>query len=608
MSPPQPSTKPLPSIKERLAALRHLPGALRLVWEASRSGVFLLGALALAQAVVPIALLVVGKLIVDEVVRLQAEGADGGTLRQWVVVEGSLALVQMLLSRVGTLARQRVGEKLSILVNVRILEKAITLELSHFEDSEFYDRLTRARREASHRPLDVVIQTFGLVQSMLQLGGYLATLSLLGPTVVLLLMVAALPSFISELKFTNEAFKVRNWQSADSRRLLYTEHVLATDQHAKEVHLLGLGPYFLKRYQALAWSIFGENWRLALRRFGWGSLLSVVGLLAFYFSYASMTLSAAQGRMTLGDLTLYALAFRQGQGAFQNVLGALGSMYEDGLYISNLFAFLATPTQAPEPQPTFTWGTERGIRFDDVAFTYPGAPKPALDGVNLWVPAGQSAALVGNNGAGKTTFIKLLTGLYAPTRGRILLDGVDVRQVPTDILRSRFAVIFQDFNRYQLPFRDNVGLGWVAQVEDETRVRAAVEKGGAKEVLGELKEGLDTQLGRWFIKGTELSGGQWQKVALSRAFMRDQADVLVLDEPTATLDPEAEYAVFQRFQELTRGRTSFLISHRFSTVRLADQIVVMEQGRIQEQGTHQELLAAQGRYAHMFELQASGYR
>lgn len=601
--------KPPVGMKERVAALRQLPRALGLVWDASPSGVVLMGVLALANAAVPVGLLYVGKLIVDTVVETARSGAPMDRLHMLVALEGALAAIQMLLSRVGTLARQRVGEKLSILVNVRILEKAVTLDLTHFEDSEFYDRLTRARREASYRPLDVVMQTFGLVQSVLQLTAYLATLSLLGPVVVALLLLAALPSFISELKFTNEAFRVRNWQSADSRKLMYTEHVVATDQHAKEVQLLGLGPYFLTRYRDLAWKIFGENWGVAVKRFAWGSVLSLLGIAAFYACYVSVAVKAAQGSITLGDLTLYALAFRQGQGAFQSVLSALGSMYEDGLYISNLFAFLATPVRAqPATAPVITAGGERGIRFDHVTFQYPGAQKPALEDVDLRIPAGESAALVGNNGAGKTTFIKLLTGLYAPTAGRVLLDGVDVRTIPPDRLRERFAIIFQDYNRYQLPFRDNVGLGALAHLADETRVQAAVDKGGAKEVLAGLKDGLDTQLGKWFIKGTDLSGGQWQKVALSRAFMRESADILVLDEPTATLDPEAEYAVFQRFKELTRGRTSFLISHRFSTVRLADRIYVMEAGKVLEHGTHAELLAAKGKYAHMFELQAAGYR
>ena len=602
------------TFKQRVDALRQLPRAAAMVWDVSAFGFVLLALLALGGAANAVGLLYVSKLLVDAVVlAARSHQADLSPVWQWVVVEGALAATATLMMRASALARSRVGEKLAIKLNVVILEKALTLQLRHFEDSEFYDRLTRARREAGYRPLNVVTEGFGLLQNVLSFAGYLGALLALGPIMVGALMLAAIPGFLTEVKFSADAFRLRNWQSADSRRMMYTEYVLGTDQHVKEIKLFGLGRFFLDQYRTLANAIFGENWALQLRRFGWGTILGLVATTTYYACYAKIALDAARGDITLGDLTLYALAFRQGQAPFQSMLGALDGMYENTLYLSNLNDFLATPVlplpaALPPHAVTVESGAERGVRFDHVTFAYPGAPKPALEDVNLFIPAGQSLALVGHNGAGKTTFIKLLTGLYAPTAGRVLLDGKNVLELDEETLRARFAIIFQDYNRYQLSFKDNVAVGSLPHQQDQPRLARAVERGGADEVLKTLKEGQDTQLGRWFIKGTELSGGQWQKVALSRAFMREEADILVLDEPTATLDPEAEYQVFERFKELTKGRTSIVISHRFATVRLADRIVVIQDGKVLEEGSHQELLDQDGRYAHMFRLQAQGYQ
>jgi ATP-binding cassette subfamily B protein len=416
--------------------------------------------------------------------------------------------------------------------------------------------------------------------------------------------------------FSRSAFRLRNWRSPESRQLNYLEYVIANDAHVKEVKLFGLGRTLLGRYRALAERIYREDQSLAGRRAMWALVLSLVGTAAYYACYAGMALAAAIGSITLGNLTLYLVAFRQGQQAFQSLLTAIGGIFEDTLYMSNLFEYLAIPTggeaaHAPAEHPVPA-GSEAGIRFDDVGFRYP-SPSPdkeskwVLRHVNLFVPRGQSIALVGQNGAGKTTLIKLLTRLYDPTEGRVLIDGVDLREWDPVKLRERIAVIFQDFNEYQFDVRDNVGVGSLPHIGEQERIARATERGGAEEVVANLPEGYATRLGKWAHDGVELSGGQWQKIALSRAFMREEADILVLDEPTAALDAEAEHAIFERFRTLAAGRTTFLISHRFSTVRMADRILVLENGAILEDGSHSELVKAGARYAHLFQLQAQGY-
>jgi ATP-binding cassette, subfamily B, bacterial len=588
------------------ASFRHTRATVGLVWKSSPRLTVLLGGLTLLGAGVPLAIAWVGKAIVDAAV-----GHLRDTTLRLVAVELGLVVVQAAIIRGLALVRSLLGARLGLDINVRILEKALTLELRHFEDPDFCDRLTRARREASVRPISVVTESFQLLQNVLTLLGYAGLLLSFSPWAVLGLLLAALPATLAEMRFSQQAFRLRNWRSPDSRRLLYLEYVLANDDHAKEVKLFGLGPLLLGRYRSLGETFYREDRQLSLRRAGWSYALSLVGTVTFYGCYAAVAVAAATGRLTLGLMTLYVVAFRQGQQAFQSILTALGSMYEDNLYMSNLFEYLAIPTGRPAPPPALPASTglaERGIRFEDVGFRYPDAEGWALRHVSLFIPHGQSLALVGQNGAGKTTFIKLLTRLYTPTEGRILLDGVDLQSWDEAVLRGRLGVIFQDFNQYQFRFRENVGVGSVEHLEDAPRVRRAVEEGGATELLATLQEGLETPLGRWFKDGTELSGGQWQKVALARAFMRQEADILVLDEPTAALDAEAEHAIFLRFRELARGRTTLLISHRFSTVRMADRIVVIEHGQLVEQGTHAELMALGARYAHLFTLQAKGYQ
>lgn len=598
--PPDGTTR-LERLKESFG---HVPATLALVWRASPKTTFLLGLLTLASAGLPLGIAWTGKLIVDAVVAKSVPLA-----LQWVAVELALVAGQALLQRVMSYLRQTLGARLALDINVKILDKALTLELRHFEDSEFYDRLTRARREASSRPVSVVTETFTLLQNALTLAGYVALLTAFSPWIVLVLLVAAVPSTMSEMFFSNAAFRMRNWRSPDTRRLNYLEYVLANDSHAKEVMLFGLGPMLLERYKALGEKFFVEDTALARRRTGWSWALSLLATGAFYGAYAMMGFQAASGAITIGELTLYLVAFRQGQQAFQSSLTAVGGMYEDGLYMSNLFSYLSMePRQdASAFIDSGPVREEEGVRFEGVGFRYPGVDAWALHDLNLFIPKGQSVALVGHNGAGKTTFIKLLTRLYEPTEGRILLDGRDLRSWDLAVLRRRMGVVFQDFNEYQMKVRDNVAFGSLEHLEDGERVERAVKLGGSDELIAGLSDGIDTQLGRWFKDGVELSGGQWQKIALSRAFMREDADILVLDEPTAALDAVAEHAIFERFQELSRGRTTLLISHRFSTVRMADRIIVIEHGTLQEDGSHDELMKHGGRYATLFRLQAQGY-
>jgi len=585
--------------------LSYTRATMALVWRSSPALTLALAGLTLVASALPLGIAYAGKRIVDAVVG----GSSEATLR-WVLVELGVVAAQALVTRGLGLTRTVLGARLGVDINVAILEKALTLELRHFEDSEFYDQLTRARREASSRPVQLVSEAFQLVQNALTLAGYGALLLRWSGWAVLVLVVATVPAALGEARYSNLTFKLRNWRSPDSRRLIYLEYVLANDEHAKEVKLFGLGPLLLGRYKDLAETFYREDRALAVKRGVVTHVLSLLGTLAFYGAYAAMAVAAAVRKLTLGNLTMYVVAFRQGQQSFQAVLSAIGSIYEHNLYMANLFSFLAKDpgSVAADAPPASTEDDGSGLVLRDVGFCYPGTDRWALRHVDLTIPAGHSLALVGENGAGKTTLIKLITRLYEPTEGSITLGGKDLREWDRRALQRRFGVLFQDFNQYQLNVRENVALGSVDHMKESSRVERAVDRGGARDVVDTLKGGLETPLGRWFKDGTELSGGQWQKVALARAFMREEADILVLDEPTAALDADAEHAVFQRFHELSRGRTTIVISHRFPTVRMADRIVVLGGGQVTESGTHDELVANGGTYARMFALQAEGYR
>ncbi len=503
-----------------------------------------------------------------------------------------------------SLLRALMGQR----VNVLILEKALTLDLRQFEDSEFYDKLTNARREASVRPLSLVNRTFGLVQNGLSLFTYGILLVNFSGWAVVVLVLAAMPVFISETKFAGEGFRLFSWRAAETRQQHYLENLLAREDFVTEVKLYQLGEMLLGRYRNLFEQLYGEDRDLTLRRGLWGYLLGLVSTGAFYLAYAWIVLETVLGKISLGDMTMYLTVFRQGQSTFSNALTSIGGMYEDNLYLSNLYDFLEEEVPKSWGKATIGLNPQDGIRFENVSFTYPGSSKPALRNISLHLKPREKLAIVGENGSGKTTLIKLLTRLYTPDSGRIFLDGLDLQEWDVDVLRRRVGVIFQNFVRYQFTVGENIGVGDVEHLENKTQWKTAAEKGMAQSFIDQLPQSFQTQLGRWFKGGQELSGGQWQKIALSRAFMRSQADILVLDEPTSAIDAQAEFEIFNHFRAITQNQMVLLISHRFSTVRMADKILVIENGEVIEQGTHEELLQLGGRYAKLFLLQAAGYQ
>ncbi len=601
---------PTRQLRQSFSVFRYSGRALRLVWTTSRTLTVMLAILTLVAGLLPAAVAYVGKLIVDSVVLASQSGVEAhrwmalGYVGIEAIAVMALAGSQRGLTVCQSLLRVLLGQR----VNVLILEKSLTLNLTHFEDSEFYDKMTQARHEASSRPLSLVTRTFGLIQSALSLVTYGGLLLKFSIWAVAILVLAAIPPFIAETRFAGEAFRLFRWRSPETRQQHYLETLIAREDYAKEVQLYQLGSTMLQRYRSIFLRLYDEDRNLTIRRGFWGYFLGLLSTATFYAAYAWIVVETIFSRISLGDMTMYLMIFRQGQSTFTGALTSIGGMYEDNLYLSNLYEFLEQDVPTQTGKATRGVITGDGMRFENVSFTYPGNSKPALNGISLHLKPGEKLAIVGENGSGKTTLIKLLTRLYVPDSGRILLDGLDLHEWDVDMLRRRIGVIFQDFVRYQFTVGENVGVGDVEHLEEEARWEVAAEKGMARSFIELMPEGFGTQLGRWFKGGQELSGGQWQKIALSRAFMRSGADILVLDEPTAAMDAEAEVRIFDHFRSITQNQMVVLISHRFSTVRMADKIVVMAGGEIIDQGTHEELLQLGGRYARLFSLQAAGYQ
>ncbi len=600
-------------VRKFVSVFQYSRVAIRIVWETSASLTLVMACATLLSGVLPAAIASVGGLFVDAVAdAIRLQGAEAELARNdvifYVLVEAGLVVLMTGAQKLSTVCQSILRVLLGNKINVMILEKALTLELAHFEDAEYYDKLVRARREASSRPLSLVIKTFDLSRDVIALITIGIWLFQFSPYAVLLLAIAGIPAFVAEAKFSGEAFRIHRRRSAERRMQIYLEMVLTREDGVKEVKLLQLGKLFLKRYTDIFRGIYKEDRSLVIRRGLWGYLLGLLASAAFYFAYGWVGFAAVAGAITIGQMTMYIAQFRLGQNAVTNSLTAVNGMYEDNLYLSNLTEYLEH--KVPEHTGLHTAGPDPadGIRFENVSFYYPGSEVAALQGIDLHIRPGESLAIVGENGSGKTTLIKLLTRLYAPSQGRILFQGLDLKAWKIDALRAKIGVIFQDFARYQLQVGENIGIGDVTELDERPLIEEAASKGMADEFVKDLPKAYDTQLGTWFKDGKELSGGQWQKIALSRAFMRSKADVLILDEPTAAIDARAEAEIFAHFRDLTAQRISIIISHRFSTVRMADHIIVLEQAHIQEQGSHQELLAEGGQYATLFNLQAQGYQ
>ncbi len=622
--PPRPSLKPLespPTWRERLRAIRHLPRLIALVWETHRGYSVSMVLLRALRAVLPLGVLWIGKLIIDEVVTLVTTPPPAAMapeayrhLALLVGIELGLAVVGEVLARGSALVESLLGDLVANRTSVELMRHAASLDLEQLENAEIYDKLERARRQTVGR-IGLVTGLLSSVQDLVTMISLAAALTVYVPWLLVLLAVAVLPSFLGETRFAALAYSLLYSWTAERRQLDYLRYVGASDVSAKEVKLFGLADFLVERYARLSGEFFEANRALAVRRSVVASLLALVGTLGYYAAYATIIYltvvgyRAPAGKFTIGVLTFLAASFRQSRELIQRVLLSASQLVEQSLYLEDLFSFLAL-----EPRIRSSSGAvavpapiRDGFVFEDVGFRYPGSDRWAVRHLSFRLSPGERIALVGENGAGKTTLAKLLARLYDPSEGRILLDGRELRDYDVASLRQNLGVIFQDFYRYDFPVRENIAVGDIARLEDLPAIEQAARRSLADSVTARLPGGYDQMLGRRFEQGVDLSGGEWQKVALARAYLRE-AQLLILDEPTAALDARAEYEVFQRFAELTVGRMAVLISHRFSTVRMADRILVLTRGELVEQGSHDQLLEMAGLYSELFHLQAAGYR
>ncbi len=609
-----------PSLRERVSALKNLPPFLREIWATSKPLTTASMGLRLVRALLPIVTLYVGKLIIDEAVRLVGAGVrfdslqaawEGGQLSHLLTLllaEFALAIVSDLLGRLVSYADSVLSELFTNATSIRLMEHAATLDLEDFEDPDLQDKLDRARRQTMGR-MNLMSQLFGQAQDAITVAGFAAGLLIYAPWLIVLLAVALIPAFIGESHFNAMNYSLNFQWTPERRQLEYIRQMGASVETAKEVKIFNLNRFFITRFRELSAKFFAANRALARRRAFWGTLLAALGTLGYYIAYAYIAWRTVRGDFTIGDLTFLAGSFRRLRQLLESLLIGFSQVAGQALYLDDLYSFFeiepeirSRPGALPVPRPI-----AQGFVFENVGFRYPDADKWALRGLDFQLNVGEVLALVGENGAGKTTLVKLLARLYDPDEGRILLDGRDLGDYDLEDLRANIGVIFQDFVRYHLTAGENIGVGQVEDMYNRERIRDAAHRAMADEVIDGLPNGYDQLIGRRFKTGVDLSGGQWQKIAIARAYMRD-AQVMILDEPTAALDARAEYEVFKRFKELSEGRTAVLISHRFSSVRMADRILVLAEGRLEASGTHAQLLAQGGRYAELFELQAAGYR
>lgn len=591
---------------------RGLVRVLGLVWRANPGLTVSLAALNLLQGALPAGRVWLSKLLIDEVVGAVTTQAGVDALPRVGLLVGAQFALGAAGNVAGTLsniAQQLLQERVANRIQLLLMRHANSLDLAYFERPKFYDLIQQVQREATFRPVFMVQTAFGLMRQALTFASMLALLANLGWIVAVASLLAPVPAFISNARYGWQGYQMMRRQSPLRRMMAYLTTVLTTDTYNKEIKLFTLGDFFIDRFQELFERYYAENRSLVIRRYLAGAAWSMLSVLASGFTFLYVAFRALTGRLSVGDLTLYVQAADGVSNAFLGLLSALQTMYEHQLYLATLFELLDLKPKvvAPAHPIPVRRPFQQGIEFRDVTYTYEGHDRPALQDLTFTIQPGETVAVVGHNGAGKTTLVKLLARLYDPDTGQVLIDGHDAREYDPVELRHQFGVLFQDYVAYQLSARENIGVGRTELLDDLRVVSAAASKSGAAPVIERLPEGYDTVLGKWFDGGTQLSGGEWQKVALARAFMRD-AQVLILDEPSAALDAQAEFELFSSFRELTRGRTAIFISHRFSTVRRADRILVLEDGRLVEQGTHEELVALKGRYAELFDLQASSYR
>lgn len=595
------------SVKERIEAFKNLPRFFAMIWATSRSMTLGNVALRLLKAAIPVAMLWVGKLIIDEIIlQMDASAPEFALIWTYLAVEFGLAVLSDLTNRGITLLDSQLGDLFSNSTSVKLIRHAATLDLNQFEDSEFYDKLERARRQTTSRTV-LMSQVLTQLQDMVTIAFFAAGLIAFKPVLILILAVAILPSFLGETHFSQAGYSLTRSWTPQRRELDYLRYIGASDESAKEVKIFGLQDFLAQRFERVADAYYRANRKLAISRAFWGSALSVIGTGAYYGAYVFIAIDTVEGRISVGQLTFLAGSFLQMRNMLQGIMNRFSSIAESALYLQDLFDFFALePTirvhgGTPVPHPI-----RKGFTFENVGFRYRNTEKWSLRGLSFHLEAGEKLALVGENGAGKTTLVKLLARLYEPSEGRILLDGRDLRDYDLTDLRRNVSIIFQDYQKFQFEAGENIAVGNIAQRDETALVTESARKSLADAVIDQLPGKYRQMLGRRFLGGVELSGGEWQKIALARAYM-GEAQLLILDEPTSALDARAENEVFIRFSELMQGKTAVLISHRFSTVRMADRILFLENGQMRELGSHEELMAKQGKYAALFSLQAQGY-
>ncbi|GAB3194958.1 ATP-binding cassette subfamily B protein [Pontibacter aydingkolensis] len=597
------------SFREQMGALKNLPKFFRLIWDTSKSMTIGNLLLRLVKSSLPLAMLYIGKLIIDEVIRLIAITGERDLNYLWILVavELGLAILSDIINRGITLLDSLLGDLFSNRTSVALIEHAATLDLAQFEDATFYDKLERARRQTVSRVV-LMSQVLSQLQDMVTIGFLAVGLIAFNPWLILILLVAVIPSFLGETHFNERSYSLSRSWTPERRELDYLRYIGASDETAKEIKTFNLSGFLSSRFKLLSDRYYNLNKSITLKRAVWGSILSSLGALAYYGAYVFILFQTVAGVITVGTLTFLAGSFNSMRGLLQGIMTRFSQIAESALYLQDLFDFLELrPQITPPTNPlTIPRPIQQGFTFEDVGFKYHNSERWAVRHLSFHLRAGEKLALVGENGAGKTTLVKLLARLYEPTEGRILLDGKDLREYDLNDLRHQVGIIFQDYVRFQMTASDNIAIGQISNIQDHDRIQSSAYKSLADPVIQRLPDKYEQVLGKRFNKGVELSGGEWQKVALARAYMRD-AQLLILDEPTSALDARAEHEVFVRFSELIEGKTAVLISHRFSTVRMADRILFLEQGQLKELGSHEELLAQNGKYAELFKLQARGY-